>query len=576
MLFPLAELIAHRRITTVQHDARVSDALHTMIGNDFSFVPVVDVHGKLTGVISEQVIVRKYYHFGGDKLLFDLAVKDCQTRAVTLPPTADIFDALRPLETSGAVIVVEDGKPIGIVTDFDTTHFFREYSQGIILCQDIEFNLRRHIEDVFPLNSADLTAALMAAFGHNRDQRLAGRPATEYDELSLWQHVLLITTDANWVKFNDALAPKPMFLKLMEPVRKARNQISHFRGELTPVQIDALSQARYWLEHRPVSSTLRGDVPPAVDVTANDADSSGTAPGDTAPKNDASSAAGVHGVDEQSNGDAPAAVDTATVPLPDDDVPARLAQESDLPNGRQQERTEHVVPEYEQHLEGKYAPLTRWLRSLSEEQAHVRVDFREIEKVIGESLPPSARSHSNWWANDSTNRRQSIAWLRAGWRVEAVDPGEGKVVFRRANTALMQSFFADVLARFKEVRPEATRATKTQPQGWFNFGAGKTGFVFSWMFGYAALRVELYIDTTEAADNKTYFTMLAEQRPQIEAELGMSLTWDPMEKRRAARIYIDRSAEITDAPEQLEAYKTWAVETMARFVDVFQPRVRAL
>ena len=161
MLFPIGELIGDRRLTTIEHSKPVSDALQMMIANDFSYLPVVDGQGKLTGMISEQVIVRKYYHFGGDKLLYDLEVAHCQMRAMTLPPTADIFDALTPLQTVGAIVVVDTGMPVGIITDFDTTQFFREYSEGIILAQDIEFNLRRHIEDVFPVSSPELDLSLI-------------------------------------------------------------------------------------------------------------------------------------------------------------------------------------------------------------------------------------------------------------------------------------------------------------------------------------------------------------------------------------------------------------------------------
>jgi len=128
----------------------VAIAMKLMIEKDYSYLPIVDADEELIGMVSEQTLLRRYYHLTDKALLFSLHVKDCQSPAVTLSAEADIFDALPRLETAGAVIVLRDKKPIGIVTDFDSGQFFHRYSEGIMLCQDIEVSLRRHIEDVLP------------------------------------------------------------------------------------------------------------------------------------------------------------------------------------------------------------------------------------------------------------------------------------------------------------------------------------------------------------------------------------------------------------------------------------------
>jgi len=571
MLFPIGELIGDRRLTTIEHSKPVSDALQMMIANDFSYLPVVDGQGKLTGMISEQVIVRKYYHFGGDKLLYDLEVAHCQMRAMTLPPTADIFDALTPLQTVGAIVVVDTGMPVGIITDFDTTQFFRAYSEGIILAQDIEFNLRRHIEDVFPVSSPELDGALVTAFGYTKDQRRAGRPNREYNEISLWDHVLLILTDGNWQRFEIALKPKTMFQKLLEPVRDARNQMAHFRGELTAVQLDALKQARYWLENRQVVSALQATAPIVVNVTDITGTNSVSQTGD-AIDNSSSTEANIPGNSDGSDNLSNSENSRADATSSQNEISQNDGQplEADTP------QIKYSTRDRERRFEKKYTPLEQWLRTQADEQTHIRVDFQVIEKIIGESLPPSARQHSNWWANDSTGRSQSNAWLSAGWRVESVDLDAEKVVFRRENSLRMQEFFGDVLARFKQLRPEATRASKAQLQTWFTFSAGRPGFSYSWAFGYQGLRVELYIDTTNYDINKRYFDTLLEHKSVIEEKIGKQLDWRRLENRRASRIFLERPGKITDPPEALEQYKEWAVHMMAQFIDAFQPIISQL
>jgi len=116
----------------------------------------------------------------------------------------------------------------------------------------------------------------------------------------------------------------------------------------------------------------------------------------------------------------------------------------------------------------KYKPLQNWLIQQREDKATIGVTFQEIESLLGQPLPNSAREHRAWWANDATPGRHSLAWLQAGWRIDAVDQSGGEVTFRRTNKVLMQLFFADLLARLKATRPGLTEATKTQSKNWWH------------------------------------------------------------------------------------------------------------
>jgi hypothetical protein len=80
----------------------------------------------------------------------------------------------------------------------------------------------------------------------------------------------------------------------------------------------------------------------------------------------------------------------------------------------------------------KYEPLSVHLagRGLAREI----MTFAEIERVIGASLPRSARDHAAWWGNELVpgSHVQSRAWLEAGYRVESIDRRSGSVTFVRA------------------------------------------------------------------------------------------------------------------------------------------------
>lgn len=227
--------------------------------------------------------------------------------------------------------------------------------------------------------------------------------------------------------------------------------------------------------------------------------------------------------------------------------------------------------------DGKYSPLEGFLAGLQDTTGLLRVSFSDIESLLAEPLPESARKHRAWWSNDPTSGRQSNAWMRAGWKVEDVDFSAEAVAFRRTDSVLYQLFFADLLERLKETRPGLTRAKRTYPQNWWNFSGGRSGFYFGWAFGAEGeFRVELYIDTGDKETTKQAFDSLQQQREEIEREVGAKLNWHRMDDARASRIYHSRPASVAAAPEAVEELKQWALESLLALVDALQPRVRQL
>jgi hypothetical protein len=76
----------------------------------------------------------------------------------------------------------------------------------------------------------------------------------------------------------------------------------------------------------------------------------------------------------------------------------------------------------------KYDPLYVHLKR--QHLRRIRMSFKQIEKVIGASLPPSAFEHRAWWANELGGTHvHARAWLDAGYRVEDVDQGAAAVSF---------------------------------------------------------------------------------------------------------------------------------------------------
>lgn len=78
-------------------------------------------------------------------------------------------------------------------------------------------------------------------------------------------------------------------------------------------------------------------------------------------------------------------------------------------------------------MSGKYEALQEHL--FSRDDAVWNATFGEIEEVIGDDLPKSARKHQAWWANQSHGHSQY--WQRAGWLTANVDVENECLTFNR-------------------------------------------------------------------------------------------------------------------------------------------------
>ena len=74
----------------------------------------------------------------------------------------------------------------------------------------------------------------------------------------------------------------------------------------------------------------------------------------------------------------------------------------------------------------KYDKLVEFL-NLSDNDSII-LQFHEIEKIIGESLPPSAYQHNAWWANDESHSHMKPI-LDSGWKTQNIDLKLHKVEF---------------------------------------------------------------------------------------------------------------------------------------------------
>lgn len=507
MLYPVEKLLNNRdNFHTIRQTAKVREALAQMAQGDFSQLPVVDEQGNLVGLISEQTITRTYYHVDENVSLFDLTVDHCMAPAVTLNIDADIFEALDHLQRTYAIVIIENRKPIGLLTFYDTTHFFRNLTEGLIFVQDIETSLRQYIEAIYTTEQRR-EQATVNTFGMD-----GSKPRREYGSLTLGQYIHLITHPKNWPDFEPFLAPSDLFRTLLDGVRETRNQLAHFRGELDSLQFDQLRRARDWISSRrkPKSTTaIQADIA----VVAGSSSTTQT----------------VNSI--------------SGTPLSAD--------------------------------QSKYAPLARWLQQQATAKP-IQVTFDQIESLLSDTLPASAREHRSWWANDAVTHRQSRSWLVSGWRVSDVDINAGHVTFTHTIRAHYQLFFADLVQQMHAKRPNFPPIT-ISTKNYCTFGSGRNGITYNWSFvSHKGFWIELYIDTGDKQKNANILHQLQLHQAAIEAQVGAPLDWSPKIEKRAARITLSHPGEPTGSPAAMAELQKWAVDTMLKFVDALQPCIKEL
>jgi DNA-binding transcriptional regulator YiaG len=81
----------------------------------------------------------------------------------------------------------------------------------------------------------------------------------------------------------------------------------------------------------------------------------------------------------------------------------------------------------------------------------LNLTFREIERILGTSLPRAARANKAWWSNRKSSL-QASAWRWADCRVAAVDVLNREVTFQRCVVRELRHIFGDPVWDRSDIR----------------------------------------------------------------------------------------------------------------------------
>lgn len=551
---------------TVKLDDPVQKALELMVSQDFSQLPIVDEDNKPKGMVSADSILSGLANFG--VTVEKLRVRDVARKHRAYSFDTGIFDLLESLYNNSSVLITDsDGRLVGIVTDWDTADYFRQRAEDMLLIEDIETALKEHIDAAFhdgmtatrddkALQEAtvDVSTAFTISVAEEsiRKYQVAAVNGSgklepkqfevvrehyrskfkgDVNDLTLYQLAELMTHKKRWNAYGQNFSLDDKALRqLLKSVADIRNKIAHFREELTPAERNTLKFCATWFEQNEP----------------------------TYPKADAT---------------------------PTTDTSESLSSEE--PSG-----APDIVPAGEVigTGESRYSRLAASLQSQS--APRLQLSLTEIEAIIGGELPPSARTHRSWWANDSVSHVQSQEWLDAGWRVAGVNLSEGVITFARLKEreSLYIDFFSQLANDLRQKNAFPVKDTSPDGSSWHTVGSFRNdegraiGTLTASFARKGRFRVEFYIDSGEEAKNNEVYALLQSDSPSLNLEGARSETslettpvpadtinWEPLEQRRASRLAIYHPGSITDSESRLSELRKWAVVTMMKF----QPALEA-
>lgn len=353
--------------------------------------------------------------------------------------------------------------------------------------------------------------------------KAAGR---SFDDLALGEFNQMLLHNCTWPRVSTIFdLDKESIRRILDGVRDTRNTLFHFRAEITPIQRSQLKFCNDWLnrQKQDVSSSLL-----TLDI------------GTTLQP---------HAPDTLAPNSGPA--------VPDRDSP---------------EEVHPIAPvEDANPSDSRYVALAQYLQELPDSEGLALLSFDDVNKIIGDSLPTSARQHRSWWANDSVSHVQSRQWLDAGWRVHQISITDQRVSFARIRERDRQyiDFFSNIIVDLEATEGFPLKPTSPKGLNWQTVAAlpriGTQQAIFSFAFAFhGRYRAELYIDTWDTIRNKKVFDQLHASKLEIETAVGGSLQWDRLDSRRACRIALYHDGSINGSPEELAKLRAWSRDAMIR------------
>jgi CBS domain-containing protein len=235
------------RIVSVTPQTPAGDALKLMLEKRFTQLPVME-NGEVLGVFSLWSLAQNLVLSPGIKvenLLKSMEVGELMEQLPKVTVKESVHSILGLLERHDAVLVDSPHGLQAVATSSDVLRYFYKVARPYILLQEIELALRNLIELCAP--DEKLKECVDRALAKSYEARYWSVP-TNLKEMSFEDYRAIIICSANWPVFEALLGHnRDLVSAKLERLREIRNEVFHFRSDISLLDHQHLATSRDWL-----------------------------------------------------------------------------------------------------------------------------------------------------------------------------------------------------------------------------------------------------------------------------------------------------------------------------------------
>lgn len=235
-----------QEVISVLPETPVHEAIEMLGKHGFSQLPVM-VNGRVLGLFSYRSFSQAVIKLSGDArnqrfTPRDMFVDDCIDR----PTYARVTDEFRAwfdaIDRQDAVLVGDPDRLQGIVTAMDILRYLYGVASPFVLIAEIELSLRALIH--LSVDQDKLVACAKICLKHYAE----GNVPTDLEDMTFNDFVQIIGDGRNWDHFQPIFKGDRVRTRAkLEQARDLRNDVFHFRRNITAEDYETLSTLRDWM-----------------------------------------------------------------------------------------------------------------------------------------------------------------------------------------------------------------------------------------------------------------------------------------------------------------------------------------
>ncbi len=250
----------NHRVVSIPASTTVTMAVREMIDAGYSQLPVLDESGKIIGMFSYRSLGFRVFELKGGKLIADLPVAECLEPAKFLDPE-DFIDTTSSADfrDDDCVLVGSPENVIGVLSISDVFIRLNDFAEAFVLLHETEVRLRRLIEEV--LTPEGVLAALEVINTKRREKGSSQRPLAKLADCEFGNYSALIASKESWQNFQSVFptANRELLDAELNLVRDIRNDVMHFRRQITRADTQVLKRFRDRVNRASVTNVDGGD-----------------------------------------------------------------------------------------------------------------------------------------------------------------------------------------------------------------------------------------------------------------------------------------------------------------------------